>query len=96
MARHYSYATILHLYLSVTSSPKEEGREKRLSSGRGEGRLFGTEPELKVNRNYTVRPQTSCPVKVNQSTQGQGSARWPPACVYNTIHIEDERCTIIV
>ncbi len=57
MARHYSYATILHLYLSVTSSPKEEDREKRLSSGRGEGRLFDTEPELKVNRNNTVRPQ---------------------------------------
>ncbi len=96
MARYYSYATILHLYLSVTSSPKEEDQEKRLSSGRGEGRLFGTEPELKVNRNNTVRPQTSCPAKVNQSTQGQESARWSPACVYNAIPIEDERCTILV
>ncbi len=36
--------------------PERKTKRKRPTSGKGEGRLFGTEPELKVNRNNTVRP----------------------------------------
>ncbi len=36
--------------VNVTPSTRKEDREKRQSSGTGEGRLFGTEPDLKLNR----------------------------------------------
>ncbi len=40
--------------VSVMSSPQKEDRELRLYSEMGEGRLFGTEPGLKVNKNNSV------------------------------------------
>ncbi len=71
------------------SSPRREDRGKRQCSGRGEERLFGTEPEL---NNTMYLEQVAVLLRLTNQriqpglTRGQESARRPPACVRNSFH----------
>ncbi len=74
---------------SVTSSSRKEGREKKAVLGRGEGRLFGTELNLKVKKNYRVSLELVVLLRSTKQriklglTRGHGSAHRPPVCLHN-------------
>ncbi len=84
----------------VKISPQKEEREKRSCSGRGEGRLYGREPDLKVKLNKSVYSEiVVLLMSTNQRiqpglTRGQESARLPPACVHNITSYSVKRTCI--